>query len=164
MKNFHFRSRNPLAFVLVLSFLMWHFFIDRPKNLASEAPKPPVSSQSFPIAVIGLLTAVWVLTASARVKRIAKLVSSGRRVEATVIEAYQHFGGGIRTRHGHARFYIHCQWQDPDTGEVHKFDSDLFSDNPLSKARAGEKVTVYLEPNNFKSYFVDLKSIGSSAA
>jgi hypothetical protein len=56
---------------------------------------------------------------------------------------------------GRNPYVICCQWLNPETQEVHMFESDNLWFNPSDHIRA-DSLTVFIEPGNPRKYHVDL--------
>ncbi|MBQ7980972.1 MAG: hypothetical protein IJ305_05115, partial [Oscillospiraceae bacterium] len=50
-----------------------------------------------------------------------------------------------------------CEWHNPVSGETHKF-SSLSMDNAV-RAYVGKNIKVYVDPNDYSKYFVDVDSV-----
>lgn len=55
-------------------------------------------------------------------------------------------------------FRFHCQWRDPLHGDVYEFKSYSYP-APVPSFDPQAPVTVFLDPRNYKRYFVDMDSI-----
>ncbi len=108
-------------------------------------------------ALIGLYV-VFVEISSARHRHDARL--HGTRVTATItgIEMDQSIDVG-----GQRPYLILAQWLNPATGQLHLFKSESiwFDPKPFIK---GETISVFVEPHNPKSYYVDISILPKIAA
>lgn len=88
-----------------------------------------------------------------------KLMRTGRRVEATFQCVAQNHSFAIN---GRSPFQILCQWQDPQTSQMHVFASENLWYDPTGHID-DKRFQVYLEPGNPKRYYVDISALPKSA-
>ncbi|HXP86090.1 MAG TPA: DUF3592 domain-containing protein [Bryobacteraceae bacterium] len=82
-------------------------------------------------------------------KKLAWLLRNGRRISADFVRV------AIYNRDESERYYVVCQWVDPDTNQTHRFTSEALHADP-SALVAGKKIEVVMDPAKPKRYFVDL--------
>ncbi len=63
---------------------------------------------------------------------------------------------------GRSPWNIVCQWLEPQTNTVHVFTSANFYYDP-SPFISGESLTVYVSPDNYKKYYVDISAFPKKA-
>ncbi len=64
---------------------------------------------------------------------------------------------------GRHAFQVVTQWQNPATGEIHLFHSDLLWYDPTAHIKTG-KITVYIERGNPEKYFMDISFLPKLAS
>jgi hypothetical protein len=99
-----------------------------------------------------LIGAVMLLVRRRLTRRMAQLRSTGRSVQARVEPVERNTSVSVNGQHP---FRVVCQWQDPATSLVHVFHSEnlWFDPTPYIKQ---ETVTVYVDPRDLGSYYVDV--------
>jgi hypothetical protein len=94
--------------------------------------------------------------AQQQVDETARLKQSGVKVAATITNVES---CSVVTYHRCARF-IDLEWTDPATGKTYNFRSGRMFQDPTFKLRSLKTLDVYLDPNNYAKYYVDLSAIG----
>jgi hypothetical protein len=102
--------------------------------------------------LLGVLAFVMLTLAN---KRLAWMLRNGRRISADFVRV------AIYDRDESERYYVVCQWINPDTNQTHQFTSDALRADP-SKLVAGKKIEVVMDPAKPKRYFVDLVPVLAS--
>jgi hypothetical protein len=102
--------------------------------------------------LLGVLAFVMLIFAN---KKLAWLLRNGRRISADFVRV------AIYNRDESERYYVVCQWINPDTNQTHQFTSDALRADP-SKLVAGKKIEVVMDPARPKRYFVDLAPVLAS--
>lgn len=103
------------------------------------------------ISVIGLAFLIWVI----RKKRaIKKVIQGGHTVSAVISEISINYSVEVNGRNP---YVIVCQYQDPVTGILHIFRSGNIMFNPGDLTH--REVSVFVDPQNFNHYYVDLESV-----
>ena len=80
------------------------------------------------------------------------LIKNGMRLETDYQSVEQNTALSVNGRHP---FRVLTQWQNPATSELHVFKSNNLWFDPSSYIKS-KKITVFIEKNNPKNYFVDL--------
>jgi hypothetical protein len=102
--------------------------------------------------VLFLLLSLWLPIRTARQHRkIQRLQSSGRFIQAKLIGAAKL--GTIMN--GVTEYEISAQWTDPSTNILHQFKSFPLSSDPTLALQGKTEITVYLNPSDFKDYWMD---------
>ena len=90
----------------------------------------------------------------------AFLLQQGQPVEALIQGVEYNEAISVNGRNP---FVVLCQWQNPQTQEIHVFQSENLWFDPSGHLKR-EQVRVYIEPNNPKRYLVDLSFLPKMAA
>ncbi|MDI9246716.1 DUF3592 domain-containing protein [Marinobacter sp. CHS3-4] len=101
--------------------------------------------------VFFLVGVLMILVPKLRSRRAAKLKATGRPISARIQSVELNTGMQMN---GRSPYRIVSQWQDPATTKVHVFLSDNLWFNPTNFIK-GESVSVYIQPDNPKRYWVD---------
>ena len=96
-----------------------------------------------------------------------KADGSSKKVLAIVIKIKRgYFPGGIQTRCffsvGYTNpfpYIIIANWKDTITNKDYYFKSLLLSNDPSNKFKVGSNIDVYLDPKNYKRYYVDIGNL-----
>lgn len=113
------------------------------------------------ISIVGALGLIFTLVGGGMILfgqsggRRKALLKTGRRIEAHFQSVQQNAGLAVNGQHP---FQIICQWQDPQTSQVHVFASENLWYDP-SEFIHHKNFQVYLEPGNTKHYYVDISSL-----
>ncbi|MBW8688000.1 DUF3592 domain-containing protein [Chitinophaga rhizophila] len=83
----------------------------------------------------------------------ARLKESGQLVLADFISVDINEYVSVNNRHP---FFIRCEWKDPLTGEKKAFKSGFLWSDPTPRIGAGKKISVYIDGDNPKKYYVDI--------
>jgi uncharacterized protein DUF3592 len=94
-----------------------------------------------------------------RQQTIEWLKRSGQLIQADFIEVQQ---GNVTVNNRHS-LLVTCQWLNPADQQVYVFKSDNLWYDPSSFIQPGQKIPVYINPNNPKKYFVDLSFLPEKA-
>ena len=85
-------------------------------------------------------------------RKVKALKANGQRIQAKV----KHIG--LNTSHkinGRSPYQIQAQWQNPSTSKVHVFKSEYLWFDPTDYVNE-EEITVLIDRNNPKKYYVDV--------
>lgn len=93
-------------------------------------------------------------------RRDRRLREQGQVVEATLQSVGQNESVSVNGRHP---YVLHCQWLNPQTRELHLFQSEGIWFDP-SDHILGDKVKVFIEMGNPRRYLVDLSFLPKVAA
>lgn len=105
------------------------------------------------LGFIFIITSSWKITYSnIREKRISRLKDTGLRILASYQSVELNKSFEINERNP---YQIHTQWINPSTSKVHIFKSENIWFNP-SEYIVSDQLTVYLDQDNFKKYYVDI--------
>ncbi|WP_149330377.1 DUF3592 domain-containing protein [Citrobacter braakii] len=88
-----------------------------------------------------------------------KLIRSGKPLTAKIISVGTNDSISFN---GRSPWNIVCQWLEPQTNTVHVFTSANFYYDP-SPFISGESLTVYVSPDNYKKYYVDISAFPKKA-
>lgn len=86
------------------------------------------------------------------IRKVKALKANGQRIQAKV----KHIG--LNTSHkinGRSPYQIQAQWQNPSTSKVHIFKSEYLWFDPTDYVNE-EEITVLIDRNNPKKYYVDV--------
>ncbi len=85
-------------------------------------------------------------------KKKAGLLESGQHIYGEIESMEQDYSITINGRHP---FRIYCKYKNPTDGYIYKFKSDTLDFNPWDSYKTGDPIDIYVDPNNFKKYYVD---------
>lgn len=102
-------------------------------------------------AAIGLGFVIWLIRKN---KAIKKVIEGGYTVNAVISDIV--INNSIEINGGNP-YVISCQYQDPRTGILHIFRSKNIMFFP--RGLVGSTVRVFVDPQNFKNYYVDIDSM-----
>ncbi len=85
-------------------------------------------------------------------KKKARLLESGQHIYGEIESMEQDYSITINGRHP---FRIYCKYKNPTDGYIYKFKSDTLDFNPWDSYKAGDSIDIYVDPDNFKKYYVD---------
>jgi hypothetical protein len=88
----------------------------------------------------------------AKTRKRTSLRQAGMAVQARFQSVEVNYSLSVNGRNP---YVICCQWLNPETQEVHMFESDNLWFNPSDHIRA-DSLTVFIEPGNPRKYHVDL--------
>ena len=103
----------------------------------------------FLITLIGLI--LFIISGS-RNRRNKNLMETGQHVYGEIESLERDTSVTINGRHP---YRIYCKYQDSKTGYIYKFKSRILDFNPNDSYKIGDQIGIYLEPGNFKHYYVD---------
>lgn len=106
--------------------------------------------------LFGLAPLLWL---KHKAKKTKTLMSTGRPVEATIQGVYPNKRFKVN---GKNPFQIHAQWQDPATQNVYVFKSDNIWFDPTHYIKK-ERITVFINPENLKKYYMDISFLPDKA-
>lgn len=119
----------------------------------------------LPLLLMGLGTVfasiglAFSLSAKVRARRAAQLRQEGTPIQTTFQSVERNTSLRVNGRHP---FRIVSQWRNPGTGEIHVFESENLWFDP-SEYVTGRHVTVYIERDNPRRYWVDLSFLPTPA-
>ncbi len=108
---------------------------------------------SFMGGVFFLIGGVLILVEIQKNKLKDYLLSNGRRVEAKFQTV--DFNNSL-TVNGRHPYVIITQWINPTNNEMHEFKSDNIWFDPKEFIKT-ENITVFIDPKNFKKYWMDIR-------
>jgi hypothetical protein len=90
-----------------------------------------------------------------KIRRVSnkRLKESGQLVLADFISVDVNKYVSVNNRHP---FFVRCEWKDPLTGENRAFKSGFLWSDPTPGIEAGRKISVYIDRDNPKKYYVDI--------
>lgn len=91
--------------------------------------------------------------------RHSRLIHEGKPLTATIVDVTLNKAIKIN---GRSPWRIVCQWLDPQSGQVHLFNSANFYYDPSPYIK-DKKITVYVANNNIKKYHVDVSHLPKKA-
>lgn len=95
---------------------------------------------------------IFVIVATQKNKKKQSLIENGKYIMAIIKNIRLNVSVRINGRHPK---YAECYYEDPMTGNVHVFRSENMENIP--EELIGSEVKVYVEGDNFKNYYVDIK-------
>ena len=102
--------------------------------------------------LIFLIGLILLIISSIRSRRNKNLMETGQHVYGEIESLDRDTTVTINGRHP---YRIYCKYQDPQTGYIYKFKSKILDFNPNDSYKIGDQIGIYLEPGNFKHYYVD---------
>jgi hypothetical protein len=111
-------------------------------------------------SIFFLIGAGMMLAGTLKARKIEYLKSEGVRIQ-TVFQGVEH--NKSLTVNGRHPFRVLCQWQHPLTSDIHLFESDNIWYDPTAHIKA-TNITVFIEKDNPKKYFVDLSFLPKLAS
>lgn len=102
---------------------------------------------------VGLISLISSIKRNSKKK---KLLEQGYYVVAIVESIDVNTSYTVNGRHP---YLIYCVYQDPYSGMLYRFKSENLWTNPESVIQPGYGITVYVMPNDFSTYYVDVESI-----
>ncbi len=60
-------------------------------------------------------------------------------------------------------YLVYCQYNDMGTGTVYKFKSENLYFDPNQYYNIGDSIDIYVDPNNYRKYFVDVRQYSGTA-
>lgn len=85
-------------------------------------------------------------------KKKAGLLERGQHIYGEIESMEQDYSITINGRHP---FRIYCKYKNPTDGYIYKFKSDTLDFNPWDSYKTGDSIDIYVDPDNFKKYYVD---------
>jgi hypothetical protein len=126
---------------------------------ASQAEIKGFFSQWLAVLITGFLGVIFstigcanLFAASKTRKKEKWLLNNGRKIETHLQSVARNTNVRVN---GRSPFVVYSQWLNPHTQQVHVFKSDLIWYNPSDYIQ-NQKVPVWVDPNNYKRYRVDL--------
>jgi len=135
--------------------------------LASNQPQPARWrwQRIIPIVAFLFIFAIPLIAILAHNKTTSKgqqnqnnitLKQTGVKIQATITNIRQDFTYKVGSQYP---YVVDAQWQDPATGKQYLFHSDWLWQDPSFKLRGINFVTVYVNPNNYNTYYMDLRQL-----
>ncbi|MDD6812000.1 MAG: DUF3592 domain-containing protein [Lachnospiraceae bacterium] len=106
---------------------------------------------AVPFSIIG---GVFLLIVRKRKKRKQYLLQNGRQVMAEVTGGRLNYNYAVNGRHP---WKMECKYEDIYSGELYLFSSENIWIDP--EFYIGQQVTVYVDANNYRKYYVDVEGL-----
>jgi hypothetical protein len=121
------------------------------------------------VIVVAVLLLYQIVRMQARTREIDELQRSGRRIAATVTNTLHervqatpgsppnpatHMPGRAPTYRDD--WYVEAEWADAQAGETHHFTSERLDEDEALRYRAGDPITVLVDPSDTSHYYVEI--------
>lgn len=96
---------------------------------------------------------LWFSTKSSRMREELMVMGKGRKVSMPISEVTKDYSFKMN---GRSPFVIVAQWHDKSSNTVYQFKSEYIWFNPEMYLTEKKEIDVFIDPNNFKRYYVDV--------
>lgn len=107
-------------------------------------------------AIFSSIALIFIGTVKRKASQKKKLVSSGRRLSATVEQITRNTSLKMN---GQSPYQIYCYYRDDYKDVVYRFKSENLWTNPNLMIQPGDSIYVYVDEKNYCHYHVDTESI-----
>ncbi len=130
----------------------------KPDNPANAKTKMGLSIIGFIFTPLGLVFAIigysFLIVNFKKRKQKRRLLETGQVIYARIIDIYRNSSVQVN---GRSAFVIECVFEDEYSGESRVFKSENMFVNPY-KAQVGYDIPVYLDRENPRKYYVDVRN------
>ena len=126
---------------------------DNPREVETENAGFILAAVFGSIGIIFTLVGLSLFIFSViRSRRNKNLMETGQHVYGEIVSMDRDTTITINGRHP---YRIYCRYQDHTTGYIYKFKSKILDFDPNDSYKVGDQIGIYVEPGNFKHYYVD---------